>query len=56
MKAAATFLTFGHFNRATTVNELPQMPTIIIIIVTTAAKFNNGRSNLQKLKNKLNLD
>lgn len=51
MNAAATFRTFGHLSNASTVNEFPQIPTIIIKMVATAAKFNNGRPNL-KTKNK----
>lgn len=47
MNAAATFRTFGHFKRAITVNRFPQMPTIIMIIVVAAAKFSNGRPNLE---------
>lgn len=48
INAAATFRTFGHFSNATTVNEFPQIPTIIINMVAAAAKFNNGRPNLQR--------
>lgn len=47
MNAAATFLTFGHLSSATTVNALPKMPTIIMRMVITAAKFSNGRPNLK---------
>lgn len=47
MNAAATFLTLGHLSSATTVNAFPKMPTIIIRIVNTAAKFSNGRPNLK---------
>lgn len=47
MNAAATFLTFGHLSSATTVNALPKMPTIIIRIVSMAAKLSNGRPNLK---------
>lgn len=46
INAAATFRTFGHFSNAITVNEFPQMPTIMINMVAAAAKFNNGRPNL----------
>lgn len=46
MKAAATFRTFGHFIKATMVNRLPKMPTIMIKIVRMAAMVNNGLENL----------
>lgn len=47
IKAAATFRTFGHLSSAITVNKFPQMPTIIIKMVTTAAQVNSGRLNLK---------
>lgn len=51
MKAAATFRTFGHFNNAITVNRLPQIPTIIMMTVTTAANVSSVRLNLWVGKN-----
>lgn len=47
IKAAATFLTFGHFSRAITVRAFPTMPTIIMAIVNIAAIVSNGRGNLK---------
>lgn len=55
IKAAATFRTFGHFKRAITVNKFPQMPTIIMMIVAAAAKFSNGRPNLELRSKKKHL-
>lgn len=46
MKAAATFLTFGHLRRATIVKRLPKTPTIIIITAKTAAVVNSGLEKL----------
>jgi hypothetical protein len=39
--------TFGHFIRAMMVSRLPQMPTIMMIIVATAANVRSGRENLE---------
>lgn len=50
MNAAATFRTFGHFNNAITVNKLPQIPTIIIMMVTMAANVSRPRLNLESTK------
>lgn len=47
IKAAATLRTLGHFSRATTVNRLPHMPTIIMRKVMTAA---NVKSDCEKLQ------
>lgn len=47
MKAAATFLTLGHFSSAITVNAFPTMPTIMMTMVRTAASVSNGRGNLK---------
>lgn len=52
MKAAATVLILEFLNSATTVNELPTTPTIIIIIVNIPASVNNG---LEYLKMKDNI-
>lgn len=47
MKAAATFLTLGHFSNATTVRRLPNNPTSIMVPVTTAANVSNPGENLE---------
>lgn len=48
MNAAATFLTFGHFKRATTVRRLPNKPMTIMIPVTMAAKVSSVGENLKQ--------
>lgn len=48
INAAATFLTLGHLQSATIVSRLPQIPTIIIRIVITAANVRRGRANLKE--------
>lgn len=55
INAAATFRTFGHFSNAITVNKFPQIPTIIMSIVAAAAKFSNGRPNLELKSKKKNI-
>lgn len=47
IKAAATLRTLGHFKSATTVSRLPQIPTIIIRKVITAAKIIKGWEKLK---------
>lgn len=46
INAAATFRTFGYFNKATIVNKFPTIPTIIMSMVKIAAVVNSGRENL----------
>lgn len=48
IKAAATFLTLGHFNSAIMVSKFPQIPTIITMMVNVAANVNRGLGNLKK--------
>ncbi len=46
MNAVATFLTRWHLVRATIVNALPNIPTIITITIEAAPKFKAHVGNL----------
>ena len=46
MKAAVTFRTLGHLSRATTVMALPNSPTIMKMVMSTAVRVISEGENL----------